>query len=54
LDEALPLDREAAKQSAREALIESRWQTRRPIASKVTDSNGYEVLTVFLKDLLEG
>jgi hypothetical protein len=47
--------REVAEQSAREALIEAvRTGDTAPDCIQVTDSEGREVATVFLEDLLDG
>jgi hypothetical protein len=47
--------REVAEQSAREALIEAvKTGDTAPDCIQVTDSEGREVATVFLEDLLDG
>jgi Domain of unknown function (DUF6894) len=47
--------RDVAEQSAREALIEAvKTGDTAPDCIQVTDSDGAEVLTVFLEDLLDG
>lgn len=52
---SLAAAREAAEQSAREALIEAvKTGDTAPDCIQVTDSEGREVATVFLEDLLDG
>lgn len=47
--------RDVAEQSAREALIEAvKTGDTAPDCIQVTDSDGAELLTVFLEDLLDG
>jgi hypothetical protein len=47
--------REVAEQSAREALIEAvKTGDTAPDCIQVTDSEGRDVVTVFLEDLLDG
>jgi hypothetical protein len=47
--------REVAEQSAREALIKAvKTGDIAPDCIQVTDSEGHEVVTVFLEDLLDG